>query len=268
LRRGLDAQQQILNHRSTSDFAVSTLRRGGTHLMGQIVSYAGGIVVGIGAQTLGAVAPGAGNVVGVAMGFAAKKMISLLWDYGAERTGASGSIKFKASRLSPEKIIQKAEYKTMAPLNYAQQKYSKMLPNTQKGALKATKEGTSTAIALVAKTAIPGAASEVSATASTLLGAVEIVHEMAGGAGELSAEKIAKGDRNLTALIDALNFNMSEVEGQFETAGVAAMHTFSLFGENAGDTVESLQQATAFVINELTYTRTMLRSHSHRFTSV
>jgi insecticidal toxin complex protein TccC len=202
------------------------------------------------------------------MGFAAKKMISLLWDYGAERTGASASIKFKASRLSPEKIIQKAEYKTMALSDYIQQKYAKMLPDTQKGALKATKEGTSTAISLVAKAAFPGAASEVSATASTLLGAVEIVHEMAGGAGELSAEKIAKGDRNLTALIDALNFNMSEVEGQFKTAGVKAMNTFSYFEKNAGDTVESLQQTTAFVINELTYTRTMLRSHSHRFTSV
>jgi insecticidal toxin complex protein TccC len=268
LRRGIAAQQQILNHRSTSDFALSTLRRGGTHVAGQIVSYAGGIAVGIGAQALGAVAPGVGNAVGVAMGFGAKKLIGSLWDYAAEHSGASASIKFKASQLSPEKIIQKAEYKTMSPLNYMQQKYTKMLPDTRKGALKAGKEITGTAVSLIAKSAVPGAASEISATAGLVLGTVEIAHEISGAVGDLSAEKTAKGDRNLTNLIDALNNNMSELKNQFETVGVGAMHTFSPFGETAGDTVDSLQQATVSVIHELTYTRTMLRSRSSRFTAV
>ncbi|SMQ30875.1 insecticidal toxin complex protein TccC [Pseudomonas helmanticensis] len=268
LRRGIDAQQQILNHRSSTDFAVSSLRRGGVHLTGQIVSYGAGIAVGIGAQALGAVAPGAGNVVGVAMGFAAKKTVSALWDYAAERTGASASIKFKASRISMEKIILKAEYKTMSPINYIQQKYSKMLPDTQKGALKGIKEGASTAVGLAAKSFAPDMASEVSATASGLLGAVEIVHEMVGGSGELSAEKIAKGDRNLTNLIGALNSNLAAITAQFEMTGVSAMNTFSFFGENAGDSVESLTQATRSVIGELTYARTMLRSHSRKFTQV
>jgi insecticidal toxin complex protein TccC len=40
------------------------------HLTGQVVAYGGGILVGIGAQALGAVAPGAGNVVGIAMALA------------------------------------------------------------------------------------------------------------------------------------------------------------------------------------------------------
>ncbi|MFJ4195558.1 RHS repeat-associated core domain-containing protein [Pseudomonas sp. NPDC089534] len=268
LRRGLDAQQQILSHRTPTGFAASVARRGATHLAGQAVAYAGGLAVGVGSQALGAVAPGAGNVVGVAMGFAAKKAITLLWDYAAERTGASASIKFKASRLSPEKIIQKAEYKTMAPFDYARQKYSKMLPDTQKGALKAAKEGTGLAIGLGAKQVVPGAASEVSAVAGTLLGAVEIVHEAIGAVGALSPEKTAKGDAHLTSLIEAIDLNMLSVENLFDNADVNAIHTFSYFGDNAGDTKESLRLATRQVVEELKYTQTMLRSHSHRFSAV
>jgi len=268
LRRGLDAQQQILNHRTTSDFAGSTLRRGATHITGQVFAYGGAIAVGIGAQALGAAAPGVGNVAGVVIGFAAKKTISLLWDYAAERTGASASIKFKASRVSAEKIIKKAEYKTMSPLNYIEQKYAKMLPDTQKGALKGLKESTSTAISLGAKQITPSMAAEVSATASTLLGAVEIGHEIAGAVGDLTAEKIAQGERNLTGLIDALQGNLSKVANYFETAGVNAIHTFGLFKDSPGDSVESLTQTTQAVINELAYARTMLRSHSHKFSHV
>jgi insecticidal toxin complex protein TccC len=207
-------------------------------------------------------------VVGIAMGFGAKKIVSALWDYAAERTGASASIKFKASRVSMDKIILKAEYKTMSAIDYIQQKYSKMLPDTRKGGLKGLKEATGTAIGLAAKSLAPNAASEISATASTVLGAVEIFHEMAGGSGELSAEKIAKGDRNLTNLIGALNSNLAEITSQFATTGVSAMNTFSFFGESAGDSVESLTQATRSVISELTYARTMLRSHSRKFAQV
>ncbi|MEN5312996.1 RHS repeat-associated core domain-containing protein [Pseudomonas koreensis] len=268
LRRGVDAQQQILNHRSTSDFTVSTLRRGGAHLAGQMVAYGAGIAVGIGSQALGAAAPGVGNVVGVAMGFAAKKVVSALWDYATERTGVSASIKFKASRLSKEKIIQKAEYKSLEVLPYIQQKYAKIWPDTQKGRLKGAKEGTGTAISLAAKSINPTFASEISATANTVLGAVEIGHEIAGASADLSAKKIAEGALNLTELIDALNSNMAKITQEFETSGISAMHTFSLLGTTPGDTVESLTQATQAVIGELAYTRTMLLSHSHRFTAV
>jgi insecticidal toxin complex protein TccC len=81
-----------------------------------------------------------------------------LWDYAAERTGTSASVKFKASRLSKEKIVEKAEYKTMAPINYLQQKYAKMIPDTQKGVLKGSKEVASTLISVGAKEMLPQAA--------------------------------------------------------------------------------------------------------------
>ncbi|MGP6420162.1 RHS repeat domain-containing protein [Pseudomonas putida] len=268
LRRGLDAQQQVLNQRSTAQFTGAIVRRTGVHLTGQIVSYGGGILVGMGAQALGAVAPGAGNVVGVAMGIGAKKLISGLWDYAAERTGASASVKFKASRLSKEKIVGKAEYKTMAPIDYLQQKYAKMIPDTQKGVLKGSKEVASTLIGVGAKEMLPQAAAEISATASTLLGAVEIAHEIAGASHELSAEKTAKGIANVSGLIDYLSANMNDIENAFEAGGFTAINTYGLLGRNEGDTPQNLWHATAAVINELEYTRTMLRSRSSQFTSV
>jgi insecticidal toxin complex protein TccC len=268
LRRGLDAQQQILNHRSTSELAASATRRSTVHVMGQVVAYGGGALVGIAAQSLAAVAPGAGNVVGAMLGFGAKKLISLLWDYAAERTGASASVKFKASRLSVEKIVRKSEYKTISPANYIKQRYAKMWPNTRKGAGKATKEVTNTTIGVTAKAAIPQAANEISATANALLGAVEIAHEIIGASSELSAEKIEQGITNLDGLINYLAANMMKVENAFEAAGVSAMHTFSYFGERVGDTVQNMWQTTSAVMSELEYTRTILRSKSSQFTAV
>ncbi len=268
LLRSKDAQQQILNHRSPADFAASTARRTAVHVAGQVVAYGGGIAVGVGAQALAVAAPGVGNVAGVALGFAAKKMISLALDYAAERTGASASVKFKASRLSPEKIVKKAEYKSMSPGYYIQQKYEKMLPDTRKGVLKATKEGAGTTIGLAAKQLAPLHASEISATASIVLGAIEIAHEIAGASGDISDAKSAKGEVYMTDVIDALKANMDDLRHKFETVGVDAMHTFSYFGESAGDTVASLQQITDLAVNEVAYARTMLRSGSSKFTPV
>ncbi|MCE6979965.1 RHS repeat-associated core domain-containing protein [Pseudomonas frederiksbergensis] len=267
-RRALDAQQQILNHRSTSEQAISTARRTAVHLVGQGVSYGAGIAVGIGAQALGVVAPGVGNVVGVALGFGTKKAVGLAVDYIAERTGASASVKLKGGKLSPEKIIMKAEYKSMNFPEYMKQKYQNMNVTSQKGLLKGAKEVTSTGSGFILKAVAPEIAREGSASISTALGMVEIIHEVSGASDELSPEKIAKADNNLTRLIDALNANMAAIEGKFESTGVDALHTFSFLGNNAGDTAASLRQTTNAVINELAYTRTMLRSRSSQFSSV
>ncbi|MFJ3010127.1 RHS repeat-associated core domain-containing protein [Pseudomonas fluorescens] len=267
-RRARDAQQQVLNQRSTGQFAGSVARRTGVYVAGHLVAYGGGILVGIGSQALGAIAPGAGNVVGVAMGIGAKKVISGLWDYAAERTGVGASIKFKASRISRAKIVEKAEYKTMAPIDYMQQKYAKMIPDTQKGVLKGSKEVASTLIGAGAKKMVPEAASEISATASAALGAIEIANEIIGASHDLTAEKVARGIAHVSGLIDYLSANMLAIENAFEATGVSAINTVGLIGTNEGDTPQSLWQATAAVINELDYTRTMLRSKSHQFSTV
>ncbi|WP_454836033.1 RHS repeat-associated core domain-containing protein [Pseudomonas lini] len=267
-RRALDAQQQILNHRSFSQHATSSARRTAVHLTGQVLSYGAGIGIGIGAQALGAVAPGVGNVVGVAMGFGAKKAVSLAVDYIAERTGASASVNLKGSKLSPEKIIQKAEYKTMGLPDFIQQKYQNMNIGSKKGLLKGAKEVTTAGTGLILKATLPQAASELSATVSAVVGAVEIIHETVGAGTELSQAKINKADNNLSNLITAINANMVELEEGFNATDVTAMHTFSLFGESAGDTIQSLWQVTKEITNELAYTQTLLRSRSSKFTTV
>ncbi|EJM16130.1 RHS repeat-associated core domain protein containing protein [Pseudomonas sp. GM18] len=267
-RRALDAQQQILNHRSASDHALSSARRTAVHLLGQGMSYGAGIVVGVGAQALGAVAPGVGNVAGAVLGFAVKKAVSLAVDYVAERTGASASVKLKSGKLSPEKIITKAEYKTLNFTDYIQQKFAHMNFSSQKNMLKAAKEVTGTGAGLVLKAVAPDVAGSASAGVSALLGTVEIVHEVAGAGTELSAKKIAKADSHLSNLIEALNTNMDNLERDFAAAGVDAMHTFSFLGASAGDTVESLRSVTNKVVNELNYTRTMLHSGSRKFSAV
>jgi insecticidal toxin complex protein TccC len=115
---------------------------------------------------------------------------------------------------------------------------------------------------------LPQAAAEISATAGALLGAIEIGHEIAGASHELSAEKMAKGIANVSGLIDYLSANMLDIEKAFESAGLTAINTYGLLGRNEGDTPHNLWQATAAVINELEYTRTILRSRSRQFTTV
>jgi insecticidal toxin complex protein TccC len=266
-RRALAAQQQILNHRSGAEFAGSTARRTGTLLAGQLLSYGIGAAVGIGAQALGAAAPGVGNVVGVAFGFATKKAVSLGFDYVAERTGASASVKLKASKLSPEKIIKKAEYKTLEVMDYVTQKYKNMNPSSKKGQFKATKEAIATSAGLIAKQATPQIAGEVSASVGAMLGVVEIAHEVSGAIGALSPEKIAKASANLSNLIDALNANMSSLQDEFLAAGIT-VNTYPLDGVFGDQTVASLRQSTESVINELRYTQNILHSGSSKFTQV
>lgn len=115
---------------------------------------------------------------------------------------------------------------------------------------------------------VPEAASEISATASAALGAIEIANEIIGASHDLTAEKVARGIAHVSELIDYLSANMLAIENAFEATGVSAINTVGLIGTNEGDTPQSLWQATAAVINELDYTRTMLRSKSHQFSTV
>lgn len=268
MRRALDAQQQILNHRSSTDYTLAIARRTTVHIVSQAVGYGAGVVVGIGGQALNATAPGVGGVVAIGMAVATKKAVSLAVDYVAERTGASASVKLKANKLSPEKIIAKAEYKSLNFTDYVQQKYANMNFTSQKSTLKGSKEIAGFAAGQLLKETVPEVAGVASATVNAALGVPEIVHEVIGAGAELSPQKIAKADNNLAQLIEALETNMDQVKNGFSTAQVSAMHTFSYFGDNAGDTVESLQEETNSVINELRYTRTMLHSRSTRFSAV
>ncbi|MGE8189793.1 RHS repeat-associated core domain-containing protein, partial [Pseudomonas sp. NPDC086278] len=267
-RRGLDARQQILNHRSMSQHVLSATRRTAVHIGGQVLSYGAGIAVGVGAQALAVAAPGVGNAAGVVIGFAVKKGVSFAVDYLAERTGASASIKFKTSKLSPEKIISKAEYKTMNYLSFIQKKYEQMGLGSTKNQLKAAKEATSVSTSQALKVLAPQIASEASTAMGILLGGAELFHEMNSAGSKLSAEKIAKADIHLTNLIGELNERMTGLEASFNSLQVCALNTFSLFGETAGDSVQSLWEATRHVIGVLTETRTILRSRSSKFSAV
>ncbi|WP_371856505.1 RHS repeat domain-containing protein [Pseudomonas sp. R47(2017)] len=268
LRRALNAQQQILNHRSPSEHALSSARRTAVHLVGQGLAFGAGIAVGVGGQALGGVAPVVGNATAVVLGFVVKKTVGLAVDYVAEHSGASASVKLKGGKLAPEKIIRKAEYKTLDFKEYIQQRYAHMNLSKQKNALRTGKEVVNTGTGMILKVVVPDAAGAASTAVSAALGTFEIVHEIAGAGSNLSEEKIAKAYNNISKLIDALNENMTQVKSQFEAAGVNAMHTFSFFGNNPGDTVESLQTETNRVINELRFTQTMLHSRSSRFSKV
>ncbi|MBV4485395.1 RHS repeat-associated core domain-containing protein [Pseudomonas sp. SWRI153] len=275
-RRAKDAKRQILNHRSALSYGASIARRTGAHLASQAVSYGAGIVVGIGASALGAAAGPPGVITGFAVGFAAKKAISLGFDYALERAGLSASIKLKAGKLDPQRIVKKGEYKTGSYVTYASHKFQALVAGVialnRKGFLKGTKEGISFGASNALSLTGTAMGSEISAALSSGLGLPEIAHEIIGAAGELSPEKISKLDQNINGLVDVLNTGMNNLETSFRAAGVNAINTFSYdIRKNSaptGDTVQSLRNMTNSAIRELRYTQTILHSRSSRFTAV
>ncbi|GGK26129.1 hypothetical protein SAMN04490189_3757 [Pseudomonas koreensis] len=64
---------------------------------------------------------------------------------------------------------------------------------------------------------------------------------------------------------------MADQDLSITPPSIAKSSTIDTFSKRlvcSSDSVESLTQATQAVIGELAYTRTMLLSHSHRFTAV
>jgi insecticidal toxin complex protein TccC len=139
-RRTSDAAKQLDRMGSGSDIALATTRRTLVFVASKALSYGVGLTVGIGAQALGAAAPGVGNVIGAGMGFAAKIGVSALIDYAAERTGLSASVNLKTSKVSANTIIERAQHKQMQPLEYLNAKLQGLIPRDKKSALKLVKE--------------------------------------------------------------------------------------------------------------------------------
>ncbi|MDI3271259.1 RHS repeat-associated core domain-containing protein [Pseudomonas sp. AL03] len=275
-RRAKEAQRQILNHRSAKAYGASAAIRTALHIGSQAVSYGAGIAIGLGTTALGAAAGPAGVATGAALGIVTKKAVSLGLDFALERSGLSASVKFKAGKLDPQRIVAKGEYKTGSYNSYITNKFKGIVNGVialnQKGWLKGAKEGTNLGATTGMKLAGTAMSSEISAGFSGALGLPEIVHEVIGAAAKLSPEKIAKADSNISHLIDTLNTNMNNIEAMFGAAGVKAINTYSVvpskFYTPSGDTVESLRKMTNSAIHELKYTQAMLHSRSSRFTAV
>jgi insecticidal toxin complex protein TccC len=227
-RRTLDAQAQVNRMGSGSDIALAAARRTGVLIAGKVISLGAGILVGAAGQTLSLVAPGVGNVVGIGMGVAAKIAVSAGVDFVAERTGMSASVNLKTSKLTAEKIIRKAEYKTMEPVEYAAAKYKNMNPTSQKSQLKLSKEATSMATSEILKMTLSHfpseAVSAISSGVTVLLGIPEIISEVIGASHEKSGEKLDQFESSIIGLIGALDSGMNKIEASANALGVTRIN--------------------------------------------
>ncbi|WLG49726.1 RHS repeat domain-containing protein [Pseudomonas sp. FP1742] len=214
-RRTQDASQQLETMGSGSAVALSTARRTGVLVAGKALSYGAGILVGLGAQALGVAAPGVGNAVGVAIGLSAKIAVSAAVDFVAERTGLSASVNLKTSKLTADKIIKKAEYKTMELTDYIAAKYRNMNLSSQKSQLKLTKEATTMAASEILKATLAHMPSEaVSAMSSGVgiaMGIPEIVNETRGALRGKSDEKMDQFEQGIIELQGAITSGMNNI---------------------------------------------------------
>ncbi|RON33991.1 RHS repeat domain-containing protein [Pseudomonas brassicacearum] len=255
-RRTRDAGQQLSAMGSGSDIALAATRRAMVLVAGKAISYGVGLAVGVGAQSLGIVAPGVGNVVGAGLGIGAKIAVSGLVDYVAERTGLSASVNLKTTKLSPEKIINKAEYKQMEPIEYLKAKYQNMNLSSQKSGLKLTKEATTQASSYILKKTLTGLPSEavsaISSGVGVILGLPEIFDETIGAGKEKSSEKMDKFEIGILGLADAIK---SSIDSIHEHADALSVTSFN------GIDIQSLDKETDKITGMLHSLVKTIRTH-------
>jgi insecticidal toxin complex protein TccC len=265
-RRAQEADQQIDNHRSAAEHGKSAALRTAAHVGGQAVSYAAGIGIGATMAALGSVTGPVGVAFGVFLGVLAKKAVSVGVDYVADSMSFSASVKFKAGKLDPGRIVGRSEYKSSNYGHYALNKFRAIgrgiITLNQAGWLKGAKEVATAGAGVAAKYAAPSAASEASAAFSTLAGTFEILHEIAGAGAPLSPEKVERAQTFINGMIDVLNKNVDEIAQAFDDAGRTSIHTFRLlskvFGTAPGDTLQSIRRATDVTIGHLKNTQARL----------
>lgn len=266
-RRASEAQTQLTSHRSASAHTQAAAVRVGAHVGAQAVSYGAGVAVGIGAAALGSVAGPPGIVVGAALGFATGKAVSIGLDYALERLSLSAAVNFKSRKLDPDKIVKKGEYKNLDLFHYAKAK-AKDLSHavsapTQKNVLKAGKEVTSTGSKIALKATGTLGASEIGAVIGTVLGTIEIIHEIGAASHELTDAKIARADTHINGMIEVLNAQMDYIDALFAQAETGAINTYQplskMFGASSGDTPQTLRKRMEVTIGQLKLTQSMLR---------
>jgi len=266
-RRAQEADQQIDNHRSAAQHGKSAALRTAAHIGGQAVSYAAGIGIGATMAALGSVTGPVGVAFGVFLGVLAKKAVSVGVDYVADSMSFSASVKFKAGKLDPGRIVGRSEYKSSNYGHYALNKFRAIgrgiITLNQAGWLRGAKEVATAGAGVAAKYAAPSAASEASAAFSTLAGTFEILHEISGAGAPLSPEKVERAQTFINGMIDVLNKNVDEIAQAFDDAGRTSIHTYRLlskfFGNAPGDTLQSIRRATDVTIGHLKNTQARLK---------
>ncbi|WP_429429336.1 RHS repeat-associated core domain-containing protein [Pseudomonas frederiksbergensis] len=267
-RRAREAERQILNHQSATAHGGSAAIRTVAYMGVQAISYAAGIGIGTATAALGSVTGPVGVAFGIFLGIAAKKTVSMGLDFASERLSLGASVKFKAGKLDPNRIVARGEYRTMDYGPYVVNKFRGIargvIELNKKGWLKGSKEAVTVGASIGMKAANTPFASEIGAVLSTVTGAFEILHEIAGAGVELSQEKIARADAHISGMIEVLNAGASELESLFDQAGRSSIHTYrplsKIFGNAPGDTLESVRNATNATISQLRRTQTVLRA--------
>ncbi|WP_460370371.1 RHS repeat domain-containing protein [Pseudomonas sp. Tul1A2] len=231
-RRAGDAAKQLDRMGSGSDIALATTRRTLVFVASKALSYGVGLTVGVGAQALGAAAPGVGNVIGAGMGFAAKIGVSALIDYAAERTGLSAPVNLKTSKVSANTIIVKAQHKQMQPLEYLNAKLQGLIPRDKKSALKLVKEVGAQLTSAGAKKTLnslpPAAAGAIASGAAALWTLPEIVNETAKAISGKSSEKMLAFEGEILGLAQAIEASNDTVHEYAHALGRTSLNGVDL----------------------------------------
>nr|BFE94623.1 hypothetical protein GCM10020185_51590 [Pseudomonas brassicacearum subsp. brassicacearum] len=167
---------------------------------------------------------------GAALGFTTSKGVSIGLDYALERLSLSAAVNFKTRKLDPNRIVKRGEYKHLNLDEYAKAKGQDLLhavtAPTTRNVLKAGKEAAVTGTKIALKASGNVTASEIGAAVGTVLGTIEIIHEIRGANRELSEEKIARADEYINGMIEVLNAQMDYIDKLFNKAELGATNTY------------------------------------------
>ncbi|WP_311196683.1 RHS repeat-associated core domain-containing protein [Pseudomonas brassicacearum] len=240
-----DVTQQILNHRSATEHALSSAKRTGSFLMSKGTSTAVGAGVGAllgtpGGPPLMLLTGAAGALVGVGAG---KTM-----EYIGKKTGLNTSVSLKSGRLNLERIRTEVYSKTSD--RYIGNTLAKYSPATKSGLIELASAAVPAAMGL-----IPYVGKGLSAIPKT----IDILKEVDAAGGDLTPEQINELDTDIENTIGGLERGKSRLMEKAEKFNRQ---------EILGYTPQRIAEKTDKRIKSLNDLRTILHSRSSKFTSV
>lgn len=231
------ASQQLLNHSSPGEQAISTVKRA----VALVATKAIPAAAGAGGAVLGSfVAPGPGTVAGAAI---AAKAASVATGYAISGLGWNDSVKLKTSALSGASIYEAGDLKAASLQDKAVSRMKKLVPSSKKDLLALGKD--------VAKEGLGKASSTYGPALQLIPEIPELIHENIGAAGGLSPDKLQKLDDNVGDLIERITDGMGSISSLFGELKVDSVSHPEIGNVYSRSTAQTLANETAGVLGQL-----------------
>ena len=242
-----DVEQQILNHRSPEEHAVSSGKRTGYFLAERVASHLTGVGIGAAIGSIGGpLGMVAGGVVGGLAGPAGSKAIGKAMESIGKKTALNTSVSLEPGRLNHSEVM--ADINSDFSNYDIRDSWAKL--KTTSGQVKVAEKATSLGLGLIP---VVGTSLKIG------LKAIPIILEVNAAGTDLTEDEVTTQDNDITNMIGALERGKRRLVARFDEFNRT---------EVGGYTQQRIAEKTDKRIKVLNDLRSVLHSNSRKFTAV